>query len=287
MEMDRTASSGDGLLLEPRCCGKGDKHPVTSSDIAFRFICTPAASADWNMAVDAALADSVRAGGRPALRLFGWSPPALSLGRNQPAAGHFDDALLESHGLSIVRRPTGGRAVLHDREITYAALFPDRALGSPRDAYLKINEVLLDALRRLGVESHQVPATAGAAALSIEPCFVHPAPGELLAGGRKIVGSAQARVGGVLLQHGSLMLGRSPVLDRLPQSVASALEGTPAYLEESAASPPARDDVRKAIATAWVEGIGPLISDILDDREVARARHHARTFRDPAWTWRR
>lgn len=240
------------------------------------------------MAVDAALADSVRAGGRPAFRLYGWSPAALSLGRNQPAAGHFDEALLESHGLNIVRRPTGGRAVLHDREVTYSALFPDRALGSPRDAYIRINEVLLDALRRLGIESQQVSETSsGAAALSVEPCFVDPAAGELLAAGRKIVGSAQVRVGGVLLQHGSLILGRSAVLDRLPPSVAGALEGTPAYLDELVSSPISPDDVKDAITSAWRAGIGPLTLDALDDVEVARARHHARIFRDPAWTWRR
>lgn len=239
------------------------------------------------MAVDAALADSVRAGGAPVLRLYRWAPAAVSLGRNQPAAGRYDEDVLQSHGIDIVRRPTGGRAVLHDREITYSAVFPDRLLGSPREAYVAINDILRDALGRLGVEVRQTPESSAVPPLSLEPCFVQPAPGELLASGRKVVGSAQMRVGGVLLQHGSLMLGRSPLLDRLPAALAEALEGAPAYLNDLGPSRLEPEEVIGAIAAAWSERLGPLKPAVLDDAEVADARVHARVFRDPTWTWRR
>src|SRR4028119_220945 len=100
----------------------------------WRLIDTPPAPGAWNMAVDEALAESVRQGGLPVLRLYRWSPRCLSLGRNQPARGRYDTAALAARGIDVVRRPTGGRAVLHDRELTYCAALPAALLGGPRPA---------------------------------------------------------------------------------------------------------------------------------------------------------
>ncbi|HEV2149493.1 MAG TPA: hypothetical protein VGR37_18985, partial [Longimicrobiaceae bacterium] len=101
------------------------------------------------MAVDAALAESVRQGGLPVLRFYRWDPPCLSLGRNQPAAGRYDLDALRARGVDVVRRPTGGRAVLHDRELTYSVAVADGALGGPRECYAAVNRALVAGLRRL------------------------------------------------------------------------------------------------------------------------------------------
>lgn len=239
------------------------------------------------MAVDAALVDSVRERGTPALRFYGWVPACLSLGRNQPAAGHYDEALLADAGIEIVRRPTGGRAVLHDRELTYSVVIPDRLFDSPRTAYATINRALANGLARLGVAARSSPADGPVARPSLVPCFVEPAPGELLVDDRKIVGSAQVRIGGVILQHGSIMLGRSPALDRLPPEVVDQIAGTPAYLTDLAGREVDPDEVVDAIVAAWADDIGPVEPSVMDDDEARAARDRARGFRDPEWTWRR
>src|SRR5690606_17502269 len=103
------------------------------------------------------------------------------------------DRAVASRAVDFVRRPTGGRAVLHDRELTYAVVVPHRALGGPRAAYRAINEALVMGLRALGVDAsvsergRVLPPDAG-------PCFQVAAPGEVVADGRKLVGSAQARL---------------------------------------------------------------------------------------------
>src|SRR5690606_40389465 len=122
--------------------------------------------------------------------------------------------------------------------------------ASPRSAYAAINETLSDALRLVGVETDSSPGGGPAAAPSLVPCFVDPAPGELLVEGRKIVGSAQVRIGGVILQHGSIMLARSPLLDLLPAPVADLLEGAPAFVNEKAHRDVDEGDLVAAIVTA-------------------------------------
>src|SRR5512140_1206547 len=109
-----------------------------------------------NMAVDQAVAESVEAGGGAALRFYYWDPPCLSLGRNQPALGVYDPEAAAARGVDIVRRPTGGRAVLHDRELTYCVTVPVGELGSPRQTYAAINRALVGGLRRIGVAARVV-----------------------------------------------------------------------------------------------------------------------------------
>lgn len=109
--------------------------------------------------------------------------------------------------IDLVRRPTGGRAVLHDAELTYAVAVPSRALGGARETYRVLNHALLNAVRSLGTmaDIHGDP-NESALPLSAGPCFQSPAEGEVTVNGRKLIGSAQARIGGALLQHGSIMI---------------------------------------------------------------------------------
>lgn len=165
-----------------------------------------------NMATDEAMM-SVARSGLSLLRFYGWSPHCLSLGRNQPAPSLvLDKRRTELRiGIEAVRRPTGGRSVYHGPEITYAFACPDRAWGGPRTLYHRICAALSDGLGSLGIpldETRRPDGRSERADLgpSLASCFRDPAPGELTVGGRKLVGSAQWRCGGALLQHGSILL---------------------------------------------------------------------------------
>lgn len=176
----------------------------------WRLLVTEAAPGAWNMAVDEAVGRAVAKGeSPPTLRFFRWQPPCLSLGFNQPY-DVADEAFCVAHGLDITRRPTGGRAVLHHYELTYSVAVPLGLPPFPRDlqgCYRLICQALIAGLRHLGVaaELSKAPASLippGSAA----PCFIQPAGGEIVVGGRKLVGSAMRRLGAAILQHGSLLL---------------------------------------------------------------------------------
>lgn len=162
------------------------------------------------MAVDEAVACAVSCGqSPPTIRFFRWDPPCLSLGHNQPYEV-VDESFCRANGIGITRRPTGGRAVLHHRELTYSVVAkwdsPPFANGL-QENYRLICAGLISGLRRLGVAAElssppsQLEGPTGAA-----PCFMQPAGGEVVVAGRKLVGSAMRRWGAVLLQHGSLLL---------------------------------------------------------------------------------
>ena len=161
-----------------------------------------------NMALDEALLASVAAGDAPpTLRLYGWSPACLSLGYGQHAR-EADAARLAERGWLLVRRPTGGRAILHADELTYSLALPlDHPLadGGIVESYRQISAALLAALAALGAQPHADRAEKQDAPLS-PVCFETPSHYEITVKGRKLVGSAQARKGGGLLQHGTLPL---------------------------------------------------------------------------------
>jgi lipoyl(octanoyl) transferase len=164
-----------------------------------------------NMAIDAALLDEVEQSTTPRtiVRLYRWRQPTISLGRNQKVEAAVDTSFCEQHGLEIVHRPTGGRAVLHDDELTYCVASNDSmCFGDTIYAnYKSISEALCEGFHRLGVpavlapETRRTPLSAGGADL---PCFVSPSRYELTVKGRKIVGSAQRRLRRSFLQHGSM-----------------------------------------------------------------------------------
>jgi lipoate-protein ligase A len=159
------------------------------------------------MAVDEVLMDSARAG-QTTLRLYGWEPGCLSFGRNQTARGRYDGARAAERGIDVVRRPTGGRSVFHHRELTYSVTGPVETWGGLRSAYLRINRALAAGLRALGVPARVVDERGNGPIPrpTVRACFRDPLPGEVIVGGRKLIGSAQWRDGGALLQHGSVLL---------------------------------------------------------------------------------
>src|SRR5215813_15009221 len=164
-----------------------------------------------NMSIDAALLEEIEASPEPrtVVRFYGWETPTISLGRNQKIERAVDAGYCHANGIDIVHRPTGGRAVLHDDELTYAVIsndteaFGDTIYGN----YKRVSEALCLGYKRLGVPAVLSPMTHKSPIMEDggdPPCFVSPSRYELLVNGRKIVGSAQRRVSRSFLQHGSM-----------------------------------------------------------------------------------
>jgi lipoate-protein ligase A len=254
----------------------------------WRLLVTPPLSGAENMGIDEVLLRRAATTGEAVFRVYAWSSPTLSLGRNQPARGEYDPAALAEHGVSIVRRLTGGRAVLHDREVTYSVTAPDSFGASLRDAYLRINEILVHGLRSLGVGA-SIATPAGRAPLpSTAPCFEEPTQGELVLDGRKLVGSAQLREENALLQHGSILVDddqllvaallRSPVLPPPP----------PATLHQALGRVPALDEVARALFDAVREREDADACGLAADQQFSeRVAVASARYRDERWTWRR
>lgn len=162
-----------------------------------------------NMAMDQALAEFAASGDSPpTLRFYRWHPPAVSLGRHQPITD-IDANVVQTLGYEIVRRPTGGRAILHTDELTYAvtaAADEPRVSGSLMDAYLRLSNALLNGLQRVGLNADKAGGDVRAGPNVSAACFEVPSAYEITAYGRKLIGSAQSRRAGYVLQHGSLPL---------------------------------------------------------------------------------
>lgn len=254
----------------------------------WRLIVTPPASGAENMALDEALMDRARDTGEWVLRVYSWSGPTISLGRNQSARGRYDLARVRELGLGVVRRPTGGRAILHDREITYSVTAPVQGAGDLRESYDRINRLLLSALRSLGVAATVASPTSRSATPGMAPCFDEPASGELTLDGRKLAGSAQWRSDDALLQHGSIL-----VADDQSLLATLALDGpttitAPATLTDALGSAPELSDVAAALADAVRSLEDATARELVIDEDL-RARASALVVRyvDDAWTWRR
>jgi lipoate-protein ligase A len=230
------------------------------------------------MALDDALLRSAREG-VAYLRVYCWRPPCLSFGRNEPAAQRYDRRRIATLGLDTVRRPTGGRAVWHNAEVTYAVAGPATLFGSLPATYLAIHTMLAAALRQLAV-----PATLAEPRPPVLPsagaCFAAPVGGEIVVRNQKLVGSAQVREGGAFLQHGSILLQddqdlvSSITLGPVPLSAATSLGavlGRSVTFAEIAAA--IADAARQAWPGSWAEAWPPHLEG-------------SGRYADPAWTWR-
>jgi lipoate-protein ligase A len=163
------------------------------------------------MAIDSALLDEVHSSSAPRtiLRFYRWQRPTISLGRNQKIDKAVDVEYCRANGIDVVHRPTGGRAVLHDDELTYAVIsndtscFGDTIYGN----YKRVSEALCRGYNSLGVPAILAPDTRKPGPLTTggdPPCFLSPSRYELMVDGRKIAGSAQRRIRHTFLQHGSM-----------------------------------------------------------------------------------
>ena len=255
-----------------------------------------AASGARNMAVDQLLFEQVQNGAPPALRLYTWDPACLSLGRNQRARGRYDRPGVRC-GVDIVRRPTGGLAVHHHDELTYAVVCPIGLLGSPRETYARINEALVAGLRALGVSARRAGAGGSPSPDdSSGVCFRTPAPGEVVAAGRKLVGSAQRCERRAILQHGSILIrgsqsaaqGTDPAAGPGRIGSAEPRAAGAITLAELMPEPPPAETIAAALVTSFNATLGTgLAPRGLTDDEKSQVRLHESDYRSQRWTWRR
>ncbi len=262
----------------------------------WRLLVSPPADGATNMALDEAIVRAVGAGlARPTLRLYAWTPPCLSLGRAQ-SGDEVDRAACVRDGIDVVRRATGGRAILHTDELTYSVIAPPhepRLSGDILASYRRLSRALLAALQHLGVNAHHSPLPTPHSPLSTRPvCFETPSHYELTSDdGRKLVGSAQMRARDAVLQHGTL-----------------PLVGDIARICRYLAAPPNPGRVRARAATlesvsghavSWEQaaeamsiGFGAALNLTLTPGELTlqeqgwRDQLRAQKYANDTWTWR-
>lgn len=231
----------------------------------------------WNMALDrAVLACRAAKQSPPTLRLYRWEVPTVTVGHFQ-ALDQVDLEACVRRGFDVVRRPTGGRGVLHDDEVTYSIVAGTED-GVPRGvaaSYRHLSAALADAYRTLGVEAELTArqrGTKGAGA-----CYLHSTQADLSLGAAKLSGSAQVWKDDAVLQHGSFVISRDGVAEsevfRLDAAAARELSRTTATLEGSLGLRPSRESIVEAVVAAVASRLGVALEPgPVTDRELEIAR---------------
>lgn len=255
-----------------------------------RLILHPRMEGRLDMAIDEALAEAVGAGRSPAVvRLYGFSPPTLSLGRFQPARGLCVGEAFAADGVTLVRRPTGGHAVLHDAELTYSVILSKAAaeadLGSARKraVYAFIAAILVAGLANLGVEGVVNASQKGDA--HNPDCFGSAGEFEIASrGGRKLIGSAQMTTRLAILQHGSIPWENPGQKVFRYLRVEQPPDSHPASsLDEETGSPHTFEQVRAAFADAFRAALEAEESALTAGEEAAARRILADKYARDEW----
>lgn len=241
------------------------------------------------MARDVALMERARGTGETVLSVYSWERPTLSLGRNQAARDKYDVEEMLRRSIDVVRRPTGGRALIHWHEVTYsvtAAFADDDSLAQ---SYARINRVLLHALAKMGVDAAASSGGQRTPSPGDLPCFAAPAEGELMMNGAKLVGSAQLRENGALLQHGSILIddGQSLISSLLRNQSAGVAPQRAATLREALGRAPDIDEVAEALFAAVRMLEDPSATSLEESEIRKKAGGYIAKYRNPLWTWRR
>lgn len=251
-----------------------------------------------NMAVDEALLLSMAQtpDPQPVLRFYGWSPAVLSLGYAQNYHKEVDEKACLAEGIEIIRRPTGGRAVLHQYELTYSVIAPEQdphVSGTVIESYLRISQALLKGLKALGVPA-EMAACGGLQEASSSACFDAPSWYELVVCGRKLVGSAQVRKEGMLLQHGSILLHFEADLlfrllkfpsEEIRQRLLTGFKAKACALDEVWTHPIEREELEQEICLGFCDIMGiDLISSQLTEQEKVLADELVLKYHSEGWT---
>ncbi|MDL4843049.1 lipoate--protein ligase family protein [Aquibacillus rhizosphaerae] len=224
--------------------------------------CTPA----YNMAMDEALLNWHSKGLiPPVIRFYGWLPAGLSVGYFQKVKGKIDLDGVKKHGIDLVRRQTGGRAVLHDQELTYSVIVSeDKMPKTVKDAYLVISNGLLEGFKKLNVNAEFAIPEGKLQTTDSAVCFEEPSWYELIVEGKKAAGSAQTRQKGVILQHGSIPIDVDPVKlfdlfiypnDRVKQRAKRAFGDKAVAINEVSQQLISFDDARVAFKKGFERGL--------------------------------
>jgi lipoate-protein ligase A len=228
---------------------------------AWRLIVDGLGSGARNMARDRDLLDQLVAGERPAtLRFYGWKPACISLGLGQ-REDVLDLEAVHAAGLEVVRRPTGGQALLHDDELTYSVVASQQdpvVGGTLMQSYHAISEALLAGLAQLGIAGVGAPCEPRPATGLTPVCFASASAEEVLVEGRKLLASAQWRSRGAFLQHGSLLLGdRQRELPRyLSDAAAREIRPMSVSLSELLPAVPPRHELVRLLAGGFEQARG-------------------------------
>ena len=266
----------------------------------WRLLITPSASGAWNMALDESILEHIGRGeSAPTLRLYAWNPACFSLGHAQPFAD-VDPARLHERGWDVVRRLTGGRAILHTDEITYSVIAPNdepRVAGTVLESYNRLARALLLAVKKLEVAVEIKEGRADNSPTPNPVCFEVPSTYEITVDGKKLIGSAQARKKEGVLQHGSLPL--TGDLTRICQALV--------FESESARAEAARRLLAKAstvesalgrtvswetAAQAFIQGFESQLGLILERGELSESESDRtddlvrEKYAHPSWTER-
>ncbi|HZW83257.1 MAG TPA: lipoate--protein ligase family protein [Candidatus Deferrimicrobium sp.] len=249
----------------------------------WRLIHSGYTSGARNMAIDEAITVAVGEGSvPPTIRFYGWNPPCLSLGYAQKA-GEVEWEVCRQYGVDVVRRPTGGRAILHDQEVTYSLTAPEEdplVSGSILESYLKISRGLLAGMEKIGIKA-EIVSHKDLSGLGTGACFDSPSFYELVVQGRKAVGSAQTRKNGTVLQHGSII--RELDVEQLfavlhfPKSeirarMKEAFKNKACSLQEVAGRSLTDQEIIQAMGQGFAEGLGiDLVTGSLSKRELELA----------------
>ncbi|TAA69759.1 lipoate--protein ligase family protein [Planococcus salinarum] len=233
------------------------------------FIDSGHTSPAFNMALDELMVEWLSKGEiGSTLRFYGWSPAGISIGRFQDANKKIDFQQAADYGVEVVRRQTGGRAVLHDQELTYSVAVPESHPAMPRsvkEAYLVISRGLSEGYLELGINAELAIPNAPAETTDSAVCFDKSSWYELLVEGKKAAGSAQMRKKGIILQHGSIPLEIDSVklFDlfsypsvELKQRARDAFKGKAIAINEAAERPYNFDEVKAAFKRGFEKGLG-------------------------------
>jgi lipoate-protein ligase A len=260
---------------------------------AWRLIRSGHLPGAMNMALDDALLHAVANGSSPPLlRLYRWRPAALTVGYAQQVDAGIDLAACRTAAIDVVRRPTGGRAVLHDQEVTYAVIAP---VGAPfgtsvAASYRVIAEVLKALLERFHLPAELVPGQVrGQQRRAV--CFTAPAQHELLVAGSKVAGCAQKRRGNAFLQHGSLPLEldlalMQRLLPTAPGEDALARQQAIGWLNRYACRPLTVDEVEDTLIECFAATLGLQLTECPPTAEenAAAERLAAEYYGNQEWT---
>ncbi|HTU26364.1 MAG TPA: hypothetical protein VMF30_13245 [Pirellulales bacterium] len=252
---------------------------ANSDGLACRLLVDPPASGAWNMAVDEALVEDAAERGTCWLRFYRWGEPTLSLGYFQGHAERLGHRA--SRQCPLVRRVSGGGAILHDAEVTYCLAIP-HAHPLAEDTswlYTAVHEGLVETLYAFGIEGERLTTAPPAGGREAEPflCFLRRAVGDVVSGSAKICGSAQRRRRGAILQHGSFILHRS---EYAPE-IAGLADLTGAKIDEA------------KLIGGWTEAIGrrlklAIAPGPMDERLMDAVRTLTlEKFSAESWTCRR
>jgi lipoate-protein ligase A len=257
----------------------------------WRLLLAAPRSGAENMARDTALQARAARTGETVFSIYSWTKPTLSFGRHQPAVGFYNINKIRSAHVDVVRRPTGGRAILHDHEVTYSVTAPVEDAAPLRETYSRINRILLDGLHRLGVDADLASSSERAPALSLRPCFETPGEGELVAGGSKLVGSAQWRDDGALLQHGSILVDDDqtslPFFAAAHTGASTEAMPQPATLHALLGRSPEIAEVASAMFDAVRSLEDGEATEMAEEETRAETVSNIPHFLDEGWTWRR